>query len=188
MRGFCANCEKEVDFNVVLRQETYPVKAEPITVEAHVCVCTECRQDVWMPEFDDNNLREAYNIYRKNHGLLLPEEIKKIRESYGLSQVAFARILGFGDKTIARYENGSIQDEAPNNLIMLVREPDNFMVLYRHNRYKLTKEEILQVEAKQYMLPAAMKYTMNPLSEYNFPFCENKGKVLSFSMREERIG
>lgn len=36
----------------------------------------------------------------------MPEEIKKIREQYGLSQRSFAKLLNWGDKTICRYENG----------------------------------------------------------------------------------
>lgn len=95
--------------------------------------------------FDDNNLRNAYDKYRLNKGLLLPSEIKEIREKYGVSQTAFAKILGLGEKTIARYENGSIQDEAPNNLIRLAANENNFIELYEHNKGKLTAEEIRQV-------------------------------------------
>ena len=68
-------------------------------------------------EYDDDNLRKAYAEYRTRHGLLQPHEIKAIREKYGISQVNFARIIGVEDKTITRYENGSLQDEAINNLI-----------------------------------------------------------------------
>jgi DNA-binding XRE family transcriptional regulator len=32
-------------------------------------------------------------------------EIRATREKYGPSQTALARVLGFGDKTITRYEN-----------------------------------------------------------------------------------
>jgi transcriptional regulator with XRE-family HTH domain len=73
--------------------------------------------------------------------LLLPEEIKAIREKYNLTQTAFAKILGFGEKTIARYENGSIQDEAQNNLIELANIPNNFEVLLKKNASQLSSYE-----------------------------------------------
>ena len=41
-------------------------------------------------------LVDAYNVYRKEHKLLLPEEIKKIREQYGLSQRKFSKLLNWG--------------------------------------------------------------------------------------------
>lgn len=65
---------------------------------------------------------DAFAIYRQRHGLLQPEEIRRIREKYGLSQVAFAKVLGLGNKTVARYENGSIADMAQNNLIELMKQ------------------------------------------------------------------
>ena len=80
------------------------------------------------------------------------QEIKEIRECYEVSQVAFARILGVGDKTIARYENGSLQDEAINNLIMLAKDPHNFQKLLNKNKTKISKDEFDRIEAKVLML------------------------------------
>ena len=40
------------------------------------------------------------------------DEIVAIRESYGLSQVDLAKLLGWGEATISRYESKAIQDEA----------------------------------------------------------------------------
>ena len=48
-----------------------------------------------------------------------------------MTQTSFAKILGFGDKTIARYENGSIQDTAQNNLMDLSDYPDVFELLLK---------------------------------------------------------
>ena len=67
---------------------------------------------------------------------MLPKEIKKIREQYGLSQRAFAKLLNWGDKTNYRYENGSIQDRAHNSLLLFLREPENM-------RTYLTENEVL---------------------------------------------
>ena len=84
-------------------------------------------------EYDDDNLRKAYAKYRTRHGLLQPEEIKAIRESYGISQVAFARMVGEEDNAIARYENGSLQTKAANDRIMLARDHKNFLLLKQRN-------------------------------------------------------
>lgn len=46
-------------------------------------------------ELDSATLVSAYNEYRRRHKLLLPEEIKKIREQYGLSQRSFAKLLNW---------------------------------------------------------------------------------------------
>ncbi len=164
MRGYCPNCGKEVSLKTIQREEVYPVKGKEITVNATICVCEECQNEVWNMEIDDDNLIQAYEVYRKQRGLLLPKEIKVIREQYGLSQVAFAKVLGVGEKSIARYENGSLQDEAQNNLILLVKDPKVFLILFNKNKLKLTVEEIKQVQSKiqyQSMLGQTITYPNN---------------------------
>ena len=37
---------------------------------------------------------------------ITPDEIKRIRKKYGLTQQAFARLLGIGEASMVRYENG----------------------------------------------------------------------------------
>lgn len=192
MKGYCTNCNKEVRLKEEKRFETYPVKGEEITVEATVFVCTDCEHDVWLPEIDDENLDKAYEIFRKKHGLLMPHEIQAIREKYGLSQTAFAKVLGFGEKTITRYENGSLQDDAPNNLLMLVKDPTCFMELFRHNKHKLCEGDIRKVEARRmtFTLPEKMKYytALQKLGCGNYFFSqETAGDRFSIEKEEAAI-
>ena len=37
---------------------------------------------------------------------ITPDDIKRIRGKYSLSQQSFARLLGLGEASIVRYENG----------------------------------------------------------------------------------
>ncbi|WP_080799654.1 helix-turn-helix domain-containing protein [Arabiibacter massiliensis] len=48
---------------------------------------------------------------------ITPAEIKRIRSKYGLSQQAFARLLGIGEASMVRYENGQPPSKANANLI-----------------------------------------------------------------------
>ncbi len=54
---------------------------------------------------------------------LKPQEIKRIRGKYGLSQQAFARLLGLGEASVARYENGQKPTKANANLIRAADYP-----------------------------------------------------------------
>ena len=48
---------------------------------------------------------------------ITPDEIKRIRKKYGLTQQAFARLLGLGEASVVRYENGQTPSKANANLI-----------------------------------------------------------------------
>jgi putative zinc finger/helix-turn-helix YgiT family protein len=138
---YCHNCREERDIEIREEKESYPVRNEQTEIMAKVTYCMHCGEQIWNEEFDENNLQVAYRIYRAKHGLLQPEEIKRIREKYTLSQTAFGRILGFGDKTITRYENGSIQDLAQNNLIELASFPDVFELLLNKNAEYISQQD-----------------------------------------------
>lgn len=138
---YCPNCDAEVSTTVRTISETYPVKGEDITIDAHVRFCDCCGSDLWDEQLDSQNLLDAFAKYRERHDLLQPSDIRATREKYGLSQTAFARILGFGDKTITRYENGSIADAAQNNLILLVQQPSDFAYLLEKNKDKISSSD-----------------------------------------------
>lgn len=151
MMDYCEVCEKEVETKIVDRKETYKVYGEPIEVVAKVKVCTECGEELFCEELDEKTLETVYNEYRRKHKLLFPNEIKKIREQYDLSQRSFAKLLNWGDKTIHRYENGSVQDKAHNSLLLFLRNPENMRSYLMENEVSLDeqqKKKILKIVDK----------------------------------------
>ena len=53
----------------------------------------------------------------------MSQQIKEIRKHYGLSQQAFARLLGIGEASITRYEKGIAPTKANANLIRAAMIP-----------------------------------------------------------------
>ena len=155
MRKYCEECEKEVETKIITKKETYEVCGEAIEVDTQVLVCADCGEEFYSEELDNATLVRAYNEYRRRHKLLLPEEIKKIREQYGLSQRSFAKLLNWGDKTICRYENGSIQDKAHNSLLLFLRAPENM------KRYLAENEVALNERQKNRLLAIVDKLEQN---------------------------
>ena len=138
---FCPNCDSVVETTVREATETYPVKGEDISVQAHVRYCDCCGVNLWDKKLDAQNLLYAYAEYRRRHNMMQPSEIRALREKYHLSQTAFARVLGLDDNAIARYENGSIADAASNHLMELVRQPGNFVALLEKNKEKISAQD-----------------------------------------------
>ena len=101
MMNYCEVCGREVETKIISRREIFNVCGEDVEVEAQVMVCTVCGEELFNEELDSATLINAYNEYRRKHKLLLPEEIRKIREQYGLSQRSFAKLLNWGDRLFA---------------------------------------------------------------------------------------
>ena len=119
----CNLCDKNVGAKYVIKPEKYMVKGKPIEVEAKICVCMFCHEEIFDPELDSENLRKAFAIYREKNILLTPEEITAIRESKGLTQEELTKTLGWEDKsTIARIEKGAIQEDWQNAQLVALRD------------------------------------------------------------------
>ena len=54
---------------------------------------------------------------------LTAQDIKRIRRKYGLTQQGFARLLGLGEASVVRYENGQTPSKANANLIRAADNP-----------------------------------------------------------------
>ena len=82
-------------------------------------------------------------------GLLTSDEIIAIRESYGLSQVDLARLLGWGEVTISRYETKAIQDESYDIMLRLIKDnPLQAMEFLKKNGAEFPELKRQEIKAK----------------------------------------
>jgi putative zinc finger/helix-turn-helix YgiT family protein len=112
-----------------------PVNGEEVSVPAAGQLrCPKC-DEVVLRFADSRRLQEdATAIYRKKHGLLSADEIRAIRERFGLTQSQLAKLLHLGGNTISRWESGrNVQTEAMEMLLRLIRDlPGSIDYLRRH--------------------------------------------------------
>jgi putative zinc finger/helix-turn-helix YgiT family protein len=101
-----------------------PVNGEEIVVPsaAHL-KCPKCGEIV-LRSLEAKRLHEdAIAIYRKKQGLLSADEIRAIRERFGLTQAGLARLLRLGANTVSRWEAGrNVQTAAMDMLLRLIRD------------------------------------------------------------------
>ncbi len=121
----CPLCDKTHEIEERKRSTTINLKGEEVTYEERFYYCANADEDE--NEFEtgamtNENLLNARNAYRVKMGLLTSNEIVAIRESYGLSQVDLAKLLGWGEATISRYESKAIQDEAYDTMLRLIKD------------------------------------------------------------------
>ena len=141
----CPICGKRHELENRSRAASIVIKGERIDYDEEYLFCENADEDEAMfatAEMESRNLLNARDAYRVMHGLLTAGDIVGIREQYGLSQVELARLLGWGEATIARYESKAIQDDAYDNMLRIIR--DNPLVLFdflQKNGEKLTEKK-----------------------------------------------
>src|SRR5262245_27114688 len=101
-----------------------PVNGEDIAVPAAAhLLCPKCGETV-LRYTDSKRLGEdAIAIYRKKHGLLSADDIRRIRERFDLTQGELGRLLRLGANTVSRWESGrNAQTAAMDILLRLMRD------------------------------------------------------------------
>lgn len=147
----CPLCDKIHEIEERTRIAKTVIKGEEVNYEETYYLCQNSDEDeneFVTGKVENDNLLKARNAYRNSHDLLTSGEIVEIRDKYGLSQVDFARLLGWGEATISRYESKAIQDEAYDNMLRIVRDnPLTAMELLQKNSgqfHGIKKQNIIQ--------------------------------------------
>ncbi len=113
----------------------FPVNGEDIRVpDAAHLACPKAHDPVLRAD-DARHLRErALDLYRGKYGLLTAEEIRSLRERFGLTQAELARLLRLGQNTLSRWEAGrNVQTAAMDVLLRVLRDvPGGLEYLRKH--------------------------------------------------------
>ena len=148
----CPLCDKIHEIEERKRITTVTLKGEEVTYEERFYFCANADEDE--NEFEtgamtNENLLNARNAYRVKMGLLTSDEIVAISESYGLSQVDLAKLMGWGEATISRYESKAIQDEAYDTMLRLIKDnPLQALEFLKKNSDKFPVMKRLEIRAK----------------------------------------
>lgn len=148
----CPLCGRRHEVEERKHLSSITIKGEEVTYEERYYFCVNA--DAEENEFEsavmtNENLLRARNAYRVKHGLLTSEEIVAIRKNYGLSQVELARLLGWGEATISRYESKAIQDDAYDTMLRLIKDnPLQALEFLKKNGEKFPHSKRFEIRTK----------------------------------------
>jgi len=122
---YCPHCESS-DLHDVVYSDDIEFRGKTVRVDnLHVYSCAACGEEfMTATQFKENGLRiatakaAAVDDERKELGLLQAEEVKRIRELFGLTQKVAAQVFGGGANAFSKYERGEgKQSDAMDRLL-----------------------------------------------------------------------
>lgn len=143
---------------MLLKSESRPLdfRKESFMVNYHYYLCEDSSEQFTTTEIDELNMIQLYNQYRENHKLPFPDEVKELREKYGLPATKMSEILGFGINSYRNYESGEVPSQANARLIQIANDPEKFKdlvglsdVLNEKQKEKLLKRIDSLIEEKE---------------------------------------
>ena len=137
----CTCCMEEHEVKTVQIQEQSSFKTRKIVYDALYMYC-DLAEEFYMDEIQmqRNDIRMK-DVYRSAEGLLTTAEIRAIRGKYRITQSDLCTLLGWGGKTITRYESHQVQDKAHDTILKkLDRDPEWFLSLLGEAKGSLSEE------------------------------------------------
>ena len=144
MKIYCYDCNKDVEVDLVKEKREYTYHNHIFMVEEDICYCPYCKAEL-INNLDDD-LDHIYNGYLSLFGLSILR-FKEIRESLGLSVSMFAKALGWGFKSVYRYESGESipEGEYLSVYIKLNDNKDYILEKLYQNKENMTEEEYYHI-------------------------------------------
>ncbi|GIW90669.1 MAG: hypothetical protein KatS3mg109_1101 [Pirellulaceae bacterium] len=121
----CAYCgSSRTVTRYITEQFPYGVGSQQVTLSATVPVvrCEECGGEFSGPEAE----AARHEAVCRHLGLMSPRQIRALRARYGMSRREFAELTGIGQASLARWERGSLlQNAAMDRLLYLLEYAEN---------------------------------------------------------------
>ena len=129
-KRLCPCCMEEHITKTISVVESNIFKGEHVDYDAEYFYCDKA-DEIYADEYQVvSNDIAMKNAYRKKMNLLTSDEIAAIRTKYGISQSDLCLLLGWGGKTITRYESHQVQDNAHDSILRkLDSDPEWFLNL-----------------------------------------------------------
>jgi putative zinc finger/helix-turn-helix YgiT family protein len=121
----CPECGS-ADVRTRLERQQFPYGQGKDAVELEVVIpvrrCSACGSEY----LDDSAETIRHEAVCRHLGALTPEDIRRLRDGYGLSRAEFARLTRLGEATLSRWESGVlVQNAAYDEYLRLLFYADN---------------------------------------------------------------
>lgn len=140
-KDICPYCDQVTELEKIEGADNIKVRGEMITVTSNFFRCKQCGQDFDDPKSEEDSLDAAYREYRRRYDMLQPEDIRKLREDFNLTQKELCELLSWGEVTISRYEKGKLQDSAHDTMLHLIQNPINMLDLINKKQNIFSNEK-----------------------------------------------
>lgn len=162
--------------NYIIKTENVKVKVKDLEInyEEKCAYDEKSGEEIFVREIEIENDIKLFDIYKKEKGLMTSYEIKALREMYGLNQKEFAKVLGLGEVSINRFENGSIQTASVDSTLCLAKHPQVFKELLIKNSDVLSDDSYLKCYEKIEELLTIKKHKIANFEKHNVEALEFK--------------
>ncbi len=126
MKGFCEKCRDTVEYTVKMVDKEKTIKGRTTKYVGKAAYCDKCKEEIFIPEVRDFNLRALDVSYREAENLIKVEDIEKVLEKYDIGKRPLSLLLGWGEGTLTRYIDGDTPTKPYSDILKRILEDRNY--------------------------------------------------------------
>ena len=124
---FCPHCNHKVVYSASSECVETTIRGTSFSYVELSAHCTECGEEVYVPEINDSNVASRSEAYRVAKGLITIAEIKEIMNRYDISAGPLSVLMGFGEVTINRYILGQLPSKDHSEKLLTLKHDREYM-------------------------------------------------------------
>lgn len=179
-KEYCVSCDKHVSYTVKEEVVKERIKGCEFEYLARIAYCNECGEEIYVVELSDENIGKANEVYREKEGIVTIKEVNVLLEKYNIGAEPLSKLLGWGDKTISRYQKGLMPTREYSDRLKELYNPMKMRELLERNKEKITGVAARKLEAGIKALLG-----LNIKKEHNELVCEDIVKFFLNKADEE---
>ena len=176
--------------NVKCEVSSLTFRKEKFEVVTHFYECEDSGERFTDDRLDQLSIVQVHNQYREKYGIPFPDEVRRIREGYGVSASKMSEILGLGINSYRLYEGGEVPSVAIGRLIMSIRNPATFIQQISASAQFLADKEVrklTQAAENQNAQIFSEKIFPSRLNGYRQPDFDKIAGIIAFFQEVKKI-
>lgn len=122
------------------RKRKAEVKGVMLEIIEEYMVDLNTGNEIYNHKLDMENDKKLVDAFKEEKELLTSNEIKEIRNKYGMTQKEYAFALGMGEISIHRLEKTFIQSDETDSLMRLSVDPSIMLKLLKINKSRFEED------------------------------------------------
>lgn len=136
---FCGRCNKRVEYTIEKHNFEVLIHNHLVKFVGKIAKCSECEEEVYPTNINDENLLVANNKYRELANIITINQIKLLLKKYNIGAAVLSKLLGWSEVTIQRYKEGRIPTKKySDKLLRLLKDPKYMENIVESNKNIVT--------------------------------------------------
>lgn len=146
----CLECENG-HLTASLFADDFQHEGQPVHVDGLECyVCGQCGADPVFPDQIRRNERRIADAKRRSDGRMTGDEIRAVREQFGLSQQEASELFGGGVNAFSKYERGAVLQSVAMDRLLKATAYYPFLLDFLRIESRQAERETPRAEVARY--------------------------------------